>query len=73
VLDLRIVGDRHLKMQLAVAQAGVEAIAFGYLGGAAEDPQLAVGSTLTLAYRLEANEYRGSARVQLNCQHFVRA
>jgi single-stranded-DNA-specific exonuclease len=81
VVDMRIVGDRHLKMNLqpehdaahtgAGAAPAVEAIAFGYLGGGAEDARLEVGSSLRLAYRLEINEYRGNERMQLNCQHFV--
>jgi single-stranded-DNA-specific exonuclease len=76
VLELRIVGDKHLKLQLSPASPrprdGVEAIAFGYLGGPAEDAQLEVGATLSVAYRLEINEYRGTERLQLNCQHLVR-
>jgi single-stranded-DNA-specific exonuclease len=74
VVDARIVGGKHLKMQLSAADRGqsdpLEAIAFGYLGGAAEDPQLRSGARIQLAYRLEINEYRGVERVQLNCQHF---
>jgi single-stranded-DNA-specific exonuclease len=75
VLDARIVGDRHLKLQLRdAAGAGrdsIDAIAFGYVRGASEDPQLRIGAGIHLAYRLEANEYRGVERVQLNCQHFI--
>jgi single-stranded-DNA-specific exonuclease len=72
VVDMRIVGERHLKMNLrAAAEPPIEAIAFGYLGGSAEDARLAPGSALLLAYRLEINEYRGVERMQLNCQHFV--
>jgi single-stranded-DNA-specific exonuclease len=77
--EMRIVGDRHLKMQLvhsdaavAAARSTVEAIAFGYLGGSAEDQELKPGASLELAYRLEINEYRGSERMQLNCQHLSR-
>jgi single-stranded-DNA-specific exonuclease len=74
IVDARIVGGKHLKMQLRVSDYGqsdpIEAIAFGYLGGAAEDPQLRSGARIQLAYRLEVNEYRGVERVQLNCQHF---
>jgi single-stranded-DNA-specific exonuclease len=78
VLDTRIVGGRHLK--LSVREAGtaacggppIDAIAFGYIGGAAEDPQLRAGMRAHLAYRLEVNEYRGAERVQLNCQHLRR-
>ena len=51
----------------------VEAIAFGYIGGVSEDPQLRTGARIQLAYRLEINEYRGSERVQLNCQHLMPA
>jgi single-stranded-DNA-specific exonuclease len=76
IVDTRIVGGRHLKMQLkAAAQentAPIEAIAFGYIGGAAEDPELRNGARIQLAYRLEVNEYRGTERVQLNCQHLTR-
>jgi single-stranded-DNA-specific exonuclease len=76
IVDARIVGSRHLKMQLAAdgPEAGrgrdsIDAIAFGYIGGAAEQPQLRSGARVHLAYRLEINEYRGVERVQLNCQH----
>jgi single-stranded-DNA-specific exonuclease len=77
--DARIVGGRHLKLQLALedgADAGsadaLDGIAFGYIGGAAHDPDLQSGARVQVAYRLEVNEYRGSERVQLNCQHLRR-
>ena len=79
ILDARIVGDKHLKMRLkaldganggAAGAEPIEAIAFGYIGGAAEDPQVRSGARIQLAYRLEVNDYRGNERVQLNCQHF---
>jgi single-stranded-DNA-specific exonuclease len=78
VLDTRIVGGRHLKLSVReVGTAGcggptIDAIAFGYIGGTAEDPQLRAGMRAHLAYRLEVNEYRGAERVQLNCQHLRR-
>ena len=68
VLDARIVGGKHMKMNLELAGGGlsaIEAIAFGYADGA----PLRHGATVQLAYRLEINEFRGSERVQLNCQH----
>jgi single-stranded-DNA-specific exonuclease len=78
IIEARIVGDKHLKMRLSALgppAAGVgepiEAIAFGYIGGAAEDAQVRSGARIQLAYRLEVNDYRGSERVQLNCQHLV--
>ncbi len=80
IADARVVGDRHLKMRLKAADltAGargtelIEAIAFGYIGGGTEDPQVCSGARVQLAYRLEINEYRGNQTVQLNCQQ-VRA
>jgi single-stranded-DNA-specific exonuclease len=91
IADVRILGGKHLKMQLRVADgpngggpvdggpvgAGpvgygadtIEAIAFGYAGGTAEDLLLRRGARIQLAYRLEVNDYRGGERVQLNCQH----
>ncbi len=77
IADARIVGGRHLKLQLressaaarAARSAPLEAIAFGYVGGAMEDPALRTGNEVSLAYRLEVNEWNGAERVQLNCQH----
>jgi single-stranded-DNA-specific exonuclease len=73
IVDARILGGKHLKMQLRAADGPsggpIEAIAFGYVGGTTEDPRLRPGARVQLAYRLEVNEYRGSERVQLNCQH----
>jgi single-stranded-DNA-specific exonuclease len=74
VLETRVVGEKHLKLQLAgdaprqVGSGGLEAIAFGFLEDRAVPP---VGATVALAYRLEVNEFRGSARLQLNCQHLA--
>ena len=48
---------------------GIDAIAFGYVGGATEDAALQRGRQLRIAYRLEVNEYRGVEKLQLNCQH----
>ncbi len=46
ILDARIVGGRHLKMRLKMAEGAdepIEAIAFGYVGGVDEDPRLRSG------------------------------
>jgi single-stranded-DNA-specific exonuclease len=77
VLDARIVGGRHLKLSVCEGGAApcgppIDAIAFGYIGSTAEDPQLRAGMRAQLAYRLEVNEYRGLGRLQLNCQHLRR-
>jgi single-stranded-DNA-specific exonuclease len=72
VEESRIVGDKHMKMRLRLPHPGAEsidAIAFGYIGSPSENADLSGGATIQLVYRLEINEYRGTARVQLNCQH----
>jgi len=70
VFEARIVGGRHLKLQLqAGAGASLDAIAFGHVGGVSDDARLRGGASVRLAFRLEVNEYRGNERVQLNCQH----
>lgn len=70
VVDSRIVGSRHLKLQLRAGDArAIDAIAFGYIGGAQEDVAMGPGQRVRVAYRLEVNEYRGVESVQLNCQH----
>jgi single-stranded-DNA-specific exonuclease len=75
ISDARIVGGKHLKLQLREAAgasaAPLDAIAFGYVGGASEDASLKTGAKVRLAYRLEVNEYNGAERVQLNCQHLL--
>jgi single-stranded-DNA-specific exonuclease len=80
IVDSRIVGGKHLKLQLerdarvpgskAPGSPAIEGIAFGYLGGVCEDPRLGNGARIRLAYRVELNDYRGGESVQLNCQHF---
>jgi single-stranded-DNA-specific exonuclease len=71
ILDARIVGERHLKLKVRAATGceSIDAIAFGYIGSAAESGATGRGSRVRLAYRLEINEYRGMERIQLNCQH----
>ena len=94
IVELRVVGARHLKMQLepvigampGMGPAGMrpawtrpawtrpralDAIAFGYVGGAAESAAVRTGCELRVAYRLEVNEYGGAESVQLNCQHLA--
>src|SRR3984957_16568342 len=75
ITDARIVGGKHLKLQLragagggAHAGAAPAAIAFGH-GTALEIDGLRPGARIDLAYRLEVNEYNGAEQVQLNCQH----
>jgi single-stranded-DNA-specific exonuclease len=67
--DKRIVGGGHLKLMLRVGESGrlVEGIAFNQ---SADD--LPAGVKIRIAYRLEANEFRGSRALQLNVQHIER-
>jgi single-stranded-DNA-specific exonuclease len=75
VLDTRVVGDKHLKLRLALPQSSetIDAIAFGYIDPSKGNAAVGEGAAVQLAYRLEVNEYRGNARMQLNCQHLVLA
>ena len=71
ILDARIVGGKHMKLRLDSPHdqgESLDAIAFGYVGGPSEEAGVGCGATIQLAYRLEINEYRGTERVQLNCQ-----
>ena len=67
----RIVGEKHLKLKLRASPSGgtLDAIAFGYVGGATESANLRAGARVQVAYRLEVNEYNGAESLQLNCQH----
>jgi single-stranded-DNA-specific exonuclease len=71
ILEARVVGDRHLKLRMRAAAGGeaLDAIAFGYVGGACENPLISPGAVIQIAYRLEINQYKGVERAQLNCQH----
>jgi single-stranded-DNA-specific exonuclease len=72
VEEARIVGEKHMKMRLRPPHPGAEAIdaiAFGYMGSPSENANMRGGATIELVYRLEINEYRGAARIQLNSQH----
>ncbi|TZF91287.1 single-stranded-DNA-specific exonuclease RecJ [Cognatilysobacter lacus] len=62
VLSTRIVGQRHLRMELGMGALRVNAIEFG---GAAEPP----GERVRIAYRLEPDDYRGGDAFQLVVVH----
>ena len=62
VLSTRIVGQRHLRMELGVGGTRLNAIEFG---GAAETPPPRV----RIAYRLEPDDYRGGDAFQLVVVH----
>lgn len=63
VLGWRVVGERHLKLELGLAGLRLNAIEFGGWTGLAPPPRV------RLAYRLEADDYRGGDAVQLVVVH----
>ena len=65
MLDWRVVGERHLKLNLRLAgrREALSAIQFG--GWNNEAP----ASRLRLAYRLAPDDYRGGAAIQLLVEH----
>lgn len=71
VIDSRVVGERHWKLQLDLGDRGrsIDAIAFN-----AVEPGAAVpggGGPLNIAYRLDVNEYRGARSPQLIVEHIA--
>jgi single-stranded-DNA-specific exonuclease len=62
VASQRVVGERHLKLQLVKDGRRVEAMRFGAL-----DP---LPERVRAAYRLGVNDYNGLKSVQLNVEHF---
>lgn len=63
VLGWRVVAERHLKFELALAGVRLNAIEFG--GWHGEPPP----ARIRVAYRLEPDDYRGGAHVQLVVVH----
>lgn len=63
VLGWRVVGERHLKLELAMGAQRLNAIQFGGWDG--EPP----GPALRIAYRLATDDYRGGDAIQLIVEH----
>ncbi|MGY1424727.1 single-stranded-DNA-specific exonuclease RecJ [Lysobacter sp. A289] len=63
VLRWRVVGERHLKLELGLGRTRLNAIEFG--GWIGEPPSARV----RIAYRLEADDYRGGDAIQLVVVH----
>ena len=63
VVEHRVVGNNHLRLRLkpVTGERALNAIAFGL----ADDLAVSVGMTITIAYRLTVNEYRGDRSLQL--------
>lgn len=65
VLEKRVVGKHHLKMQLSAEGLAIDAIMFNIREG---DELLARGR-IHLVYKLDVNEFRGRQSVQLMVEH----
>jgi len=63
VLGWRVVGERHLKLELGAGGRRLNAIEFGGWQGAAPEGRVRI------AYRLEPDDYRGGEAVQLVVVH----
>jgi single-stranded-DNA-specific exonuclease len=68
VLRARVVGERHVKLQVRpdASRAAFDAIAFNYLDDETVKPP---EGRIRLVYRLDVNEYRGERRLQLLIDH----
>lgn len=65
VIDKRIVGKSHLKMQLSAGDRPIDAIMFNIRDG---DESMARGK-VRVVYKLDVNEFRGRKSVQLMVEH----
>lgn len=65
VIEKRIVGKNHLKMQLSAGAFPVDAIMFNIQDG---DESMARGK-VHVVYKLDVNEYRGRKSVQMMVEH----
>ena len=63
VLAWRVVGERHLKLELGQAGLRLNAIEFGGWSGSAPPGRIRI------AYRLEPDDYRGGSAVQIVVTH----
>lgn len=72
IKNVRVVGDKHLKMWVTTADRtrAFDAIAFNFKG-ADENPSLPDGN-VRLVYRLDINEFKGERRLQLLVDHVLR-
>ena len=66
MVEQRLVGAKHLKMTLKHEQKMLDAIAFNIDLNQWPNHRC---SEITIAYRLDVNEYRGIRNVQLMIEH----
>lgn len=69
VLDKRVVGETHVRLQLRpqYGSSSIAAIAFG----AVDEPWARCDAPIHAAFRLSVNDYRGTRSVQLIIEHAV--
>jgi len=72
VIESRILGERHLKLKVAIGNDSCEAIAFRHFDHD-DAPQVRNGDNVRLAYRLDVNEFRGEEKLQLIVEYLERA
>ena len=65
VIEKRIVGQNHLKMQLSDGALAVDAIMFNIQ----QDDELIARGKVHVVYKLDVNEYRGRKSVQMMVEH----
>ncbi|MDH3326364.1 MAG: single-stranded-DNA-specific exonuclease RecJ [Gammaproteobacteria bacterium] len=67
VTQRRVVGEKHLKLQLQPANSNLklEAIAFNAIDPQDAEIPFDVGSSIQAAYKLDVNEFRGNRTLQL--------
>jgi len=67
VTQRRVVGDKHLKLQLqpATSNIKVDAIAFNAIDPEDTTMPYEIGSSVQAAYKLDVNEFRGNRSLQL--------
>lgn len=67
ILDKRIVGETHLRMQLRPFGGTVKVTAIAF--GVADEHWARSGDAIHAAYRLSVNEYRGTRSLQMIVEH----
>ncbi len=68
VLSQRIVGERHLKLRVALNSANTESKTFDALLFGHNDP---LPATIDAVYRLQLNEFRGDITLQMVIEHWA--
>ena len=67
VTQQRVVGEKHLKLQLQPSNSlsQIDAIAFNAVDPEQNEPPIKEGASIHVAYKLDVNEFRGNRSLQL--------